>query len=430
MKERTTGENKTVDGRRIVRTIMLCLLLICLAGCGADTLSDFLFPPPSPPPTIEAPPTLTPTPGTVVMSAASPTPVPFPPRPEDFADYPSAIIAYLNDSQGDVDGLRKGLESWDALRHVADLLRADVDDDGKGELLLIIVDPSSEYGINLAGDVLVIDIDGQEYSLAYGATRDLLILDPSLLEVDDVNRDGYTELAFTSTSCGAHTCVTTVHIAASGTGMYRDLTNGGIEMSFAEVHFSDWDGDDLPELVMYGGIIGSAGAGPQRDRTEVYRWDGLTYTLSETVYDPSNYLYFKVLDANQALLEGKYERAVTLYHEAIENPDLEIWMEESEREELTAFARYRLSLTYLLLGEIGEAQLARDELLMEQPESIYAQVVTVLWDTYPMDKGLRAACEAVGSYAAAQPEAAAVLADYGYGNPTFTPKEVCPITLF
>ncbi len=86
MKESTSGENKTVDGKRIVRTIMLCLLLICLAGCGADTLSDFLFPPPSPPPTIEAPPTLTPTPGPTVVSAASPTPVPFPPRPEDLAD--------------------------------------------------------------------------------------------------------------------------------------------------------------------------------------------------------------------------------------------------------------------------------------------------------------------------------------------------------
>ena len=430
MKERTTGENKTVDGRNIIRTFILFLLMMSTVGCGADTLSDFLFPPPSPPPTIEAPPTLTPTPGTVVMSAASPTPVPFPPRPEDLADYPTAIIAYLNDSQGDVDGLRKGLEGWDALRHVADLLRADVDDDGKGELLLIIVDPSSEYGINLAGDVLVIDIEGQEYSLAHRATRDLLILDPSLLKVDDVNRDGYTELAFTSTSCGAHTCVTTVYILASGTGMYRDLTNGGIEMSFAEVSFSDWDGDDVPELVIYGGIIGSAGAGPQRDRTEVYRWDGLTYTLVETVWDPSNYLYFKVMDANQALLEGKYERAVTLYEQAIENPSLQIWMEESEREELTAFARYRLSLAYLLLGDIADAKLARDGLLTEQPDNIYAQVVTVLWDTYLVGADLTAACEAVGTFAAAHPATANVLADYGYGNPTFTPEEVCPTTLF
>ena len=421
---------EALDRGRILRALSLSLLLICLAGCDTTAFPKLPTPQPSPTATIQAQAILTPTPEPTEVPSASPTPVPFPHRPEDFADYPAAILGYLNASQGDVDGLREGLKNWEALRDVADLLRVDVDDDRKGEYLLVIVDTSGEYGINLPGDLLVIDIEGEQYSLAYRAARDLLILDASLLEVNDINQDGHTELAFTSTSCGAHTCSTTVYILSSGTGMYDDLTGGGIEMTYADVRFSDWDGDDVPELIMYGGIIGSVGAGPQRERTEVYRWDGLTYTLSETVYDPSNYLYFKVLDANQALLEGKYERAVTLYQGAIENPDLEIWMEESEREELTAFARYRLSLTYLLLGEIGEAQLTRDELLMEQPENIYAQVVTVLWDTYLMDKDLRAACEAVGSYAAAQPETAAVLADYGYGNPTFTPKEVCPITLF
>jgi len=69
-------------------------------------------------------------------------------------------------------------------------------------------------------------------------------------------------------------------------------------------------------------------------------------------------------------------------------------------------------------------------LLTEQPDNIYAQVVTVLWDTYLVDADLRAACEAVGTFAAAHPQTADVLADYGYGNPTFTPEEVCPATLF
>jgi hypothetical protein len=36
----------------------------------------------------------------------------------------------------------------------------------------------------------------------------------------------------------------------------------------------------------------------------------------------------------------------------------------------------------------------------------------------------------VGDSAAAHPETAEVLADYGYGNPTFTVEEVCPLQLF
>jgi hypothetical protein len=427
-----------VASRRIARILILSLFLLILTGCGVDMLPQSPTPLPSPTPTIKALATPTPTPEPTVAAAAeptetpsvTPTPVPFPPRPEDFADLPIAIIGYLKDSQGDEDGLREMLKDWGALRNVTDLLRVDVDDDRQGELLLIMVDPIQEYGINRPGDLLVVDTHGQEYRLAYRASEDLVIMDPSILDVDDINGDGHTELAFTSTSCGAHTCFTAVYIIASGAGMYNDLTGGGIEMSYAEIYFSDSDGDGTPELVMYGGTIGSVGAGPQRARTEVYRWDGAAYTLSETIYDPSNYLYFKVLDANQALLDGEYERAATLYGEAIENSDLDIWMEEREREELTAFARYRLSLTYLILGETGEAQLARDELLAQQPGHIYAQVVRVLWDTYVIDGDLRAACEAVGSFAAAHPETAAVLADYGYSNPTFTTEEVCPITLF
>jgi hypothetical protein len=425
-----------MNSRKIILALLLPLLLIGMTGCRVDMLPELRTPQPLPTPTIEEAPTPTPIPEPTAVSLASvtevpsvsPTAVPLPLRPEDFADYPTAIISYLNDSQGDVDGLREMLEDWGALRNVADLLRVDVDDDGIGELLLIIL--AEEYGFNNPGDLLVIDMEGQEYDVAYRAASDLIIMDPSLLEVGDVNQDGHTELAFTSTSCGAHTCFNTVYVIASGTGMYGDLTDGGIEMSYSEIHFPDWDGDGLLELVMHGGTIASLGAGPQRARTEVYRWDGHTYTLSETIYDPSNYLYFKVTDANQALLNGEYERAATLYREAIQNPDLDVWIEESERKELIAFARYRLALTYLLLNQIGEAESARDELLTQQPEHIYAQVVSILWGTYLIDGNVMAACEEVGNFSAAHPEAADVLADYGYGNPTFTPEEICPITLF
>ena len=416
--------------RKTVLTLALFPLLTYLIGCDATGTPYPTAPRPSPSPTLEAAVITTPTPDPTAPPRRSPTAVPFPPRPEDLADYPAAIVTYLNDTAGDVDGLRAMLEGWEALANVTDLLRVDVDDDGEGELLLIIVGPSEEYVVNRTGDLLVIDIHAEKCELAYHATRDSLLTDPALLEVDDVNSDGHTELAFTSTSCGAHTCYTRVHIVASGTGTYKDLTDGGIEMSYVESHFSDWDNDGVLELMMHGGTIGSIGAGPQRARTEIYRWDATKYALSETIYDPSNYLYFKVLDANQALLDGELERAGMLYEEAIQNPSLQIWMEENEREELTSFSRYRLSLTHLLAGDREEAQTVRDELLTQLPDGIYSQVVTILWETYLRDGDLRTACEAVGAFAAAHPETAGMLSDYGYGNPTFTSEEVCPLTLF
>jgi hypothetical protein len=413
---------------RALCTLTLLLLVIGLAGCGDLPFPGVFTARSSPTRTVEMAAIPPPTPRPTATAAVSLAPVPFPPRPDDLADYANAIVSYLNESQGDVDGLREGLEGWQALRHVTDLLRADVDDDGKGEFLLVLVAPSAEYATVIPGDLLAIDIDGQEYRLAYQAASDRVIMDPALLEVEDLNGDGYTELAFASTGCGAHTCTTTVYILASGAGTYDDLIEGGIEMPFVEVHFVDRDGDSVP--VMYGGMIGSVGAGPQRARTEVYKWDGHTYTLAETIYDPSDYLYFKVLDANGALLEGDYARAAQLYLEAVENPNLEAWMGEYERVDLTAFSRYRLCLTYLLKGDVDAAKAVRDEMLKEQPDHIYAQVVTALWDAYLTDGDLSSACDEVGAFASEHPKTADVLADYGYGNPTFAPADVCPVSLF
>ncbi len=92
--------------------------------------------------------------------------------------------------------------------------------------------------------------------------------------------------------------------------------------------------------------------------------------------------------------------------------------------------RKQLRETQLLLGRMDGARSAKDELLSTQPDSLYAEVVTVLWDSYAIDGDLQNACQAVGSLAAQHPETADVLADYGYSNPTFTPAEVCPISLF
>jgi hypothetical protein len=418
-----------MSNARALSLVLLSLVAFSLFGCDED-LSQAALPAPSPTGAGFISPTPCPTAEPTKVSLSSSTPVPLPPRPSDFEDYASTLVEYLNDSEGDEDGLRATLQRWGALRQVTDLLRVDVDDDGTGELLVVVVDPSPDYGINARGDLLILDRDDGRFGLAYRAAADSPLLDPDLMEVDDLNGDGHTELAYSCTSCGAHTCFTTVYVVASGTGTYDDLTGGGVEMAYVEPSFTDWDGDGLRELIMHGGTIGSVGAGPQRARTEVYRWDGVSYVRVETVYDPSNFLYFRVLDANAAFLAGDYDRAIALYREATDNPGLTIWMDESEREELTAFSRYRLSLAYLVLGEVDQAQAARDELLVEQPDNIYAQVVGVLWDTYLGEGSLRTACEEVTAFATLYPQAVEVLADYGYANPTFTPEEVCPIDIF
>jgi len=114
-------------------------------------------------------------------------------------------------------------------------------------------------------------------------------------------------------------------------------------------------------LRMYGGIVGSMGAGPQRARTEVYDWNGSLYALKETTYDESDFLYFKVLDANAAFSAGDYTRAIALYQEAIDNEDLRAWRDwddqgQQEKDDLRAFARYRLVVVYVLVNDLANAE--------------------------------------------------------------------------
>jgi hypothetical protein len=414
--------------------LMLAVLLMALAitGCGTDSIGGAVS---TASPTAAAEPSVaaTATVGPTSTPLPSPTVVVPPERPERFGLYAPTIVSYLNATKGDQDALRALLEGWGVLEHATDLLRIDVDDDGVGELLLVIINPSPEYGINAEGDLLVLDFQEPEYEVNYSAAEhaeDSVLTDPALVEVDDLNQDGATEIAYTSTSCGAHTCFTAVYIVSSGAGTYKDLTSGGIEMAYADPSLEDWDNDGVLELVMHGGMIGSVGAGPQRDRTEVYEWDGAEYALSETVYDYSSYLYFKVLDANQALLAGEYERAAAQYREAIDNPNLDVWMEESERADLAAFSRYRLIVTYLLMGEDTLAEAANEELQSAQPDNIYSQVSGVLWQTYQQEGDLLAACQEVNDFAELHPEAVEVLAGYGYSNPSFTAEDVCPQRLF
>jgi len=83
-----------------------------------------------------------------------------------------------------------------------------------------------------------------------------------------------------------------------------------------------------------------------------------------------------------------------------------------------------------MMGKVGLAEEAGEELQAVQPGNIYARVATTLWDAYQAQGDLEAACQEVNDFAHLHPEAVEVLRDYGYSNPTFTAEEVCPLELF
>ena len=287
-----------------------------------------------------SPPIVTPTTSPSTPISSTPTPlsaarVPVPPRPSVIADYPTVIASYVSSVGGKSERLADLFNAWNLPTQPAFTVKqVDTDDDGVDELVVAFVSvgvfearatlkllPSSSLVLldrqgNAWRGYLLYPLDEEHVGGVYGL--------PEILKVADVNKDGRTELVFTTDDCGAHTCFTSVHFTVWDGREYRSLTSTPPTMSYATVKLID-SADKPSELVMVGGTYGSVGAGLQRERAEVYRWDGKTYALGDTAYQPSDYLYFQMVDADRALKEGRYADALSLYRQVLTDGILKNW---------------------------------------------------------------------------------------------------------
>lgn len=185
-------------------------------------------------------------------------------------------------------------------------------------------------------------------------------------------------------------------------------------------------------IVLQGGIYGSIGAGPQRNRVEVWASvDGAPYSLIDQQYMPSECLYYTVIDANEAFLDGwadDFERAESLYIEALTDSDLiSCWVRPNEEDELRSFSLFRLALIAGYRDDASTAAEYAEAVLEEYPDEIYEAVASIWLREYQSLGNAAEACGVVTQFAELTPETWEILADYGYTNPTFEADDVCPI---
>ncbi len=385
-------------------------------------------------------------PSSVPTPTASPVPTPtatlkptptMPPRPQRFADLPEAILAYLNADPANAAKLEAILSSWNSLgggKFPTSLARADFDGDGQEDIFLALNPP--EPSPSPLGMLVLYLRQGTTFRLAQKiglleptplAVEGSDVPQPNIVAVGDLLKDGRVQIVYTSTTCGAHTCFITTNVLRwDGTQLRSLMAQPPPVMAYAEVSIRD-SGAGPKEIILYGGIIASAGAGPQRARTEIYRWNGKAFALAETKVDSSTYLYFKVVDANALMLNKQYNEAIVFYQEAINNTKLELsGRRDSERADLQAFSRFRAMVAYALLGDFAKAQSARNDLSAKQPNHIYARVAKTFWDAYLPRRSVAAGCNAITTFAQANTAVPAVLQDFGYANLDLKAEDVCP----
>jgi LysM repeat protein/tetratricopeptide (TPR) repeat protein len=360
-----------------------------------------------------------------------PAPTATAPCPDRLDAFGDAIQAQLN-AGAEATTLRDWLIGCKAMTQERGMVK-DLAFKGVAGLLIILSDPGRAGDARAESDLLIFHKEAAGWTQKFQARG---ISGLNLLETGDLNADGRPDVAYVATDCGAHSCDFSVGIVSWDGSAYRYWVDDLPRMFNAEVQLEEASAKGSgKELVMHGGVIQSAGAGPQRAWIEVWESPaGAPYTRTLKIYDASECLYHAILEANAAFLQGRaagFATAIALYRLAIDNPLLQACgAEEPETEvnDLRAFARFRLALTYTYAGEPASATAVVEEAEEAQPEHPYIKAARAFLNAYQAANDVAAACAEVDKAVSANPSPFLLLGRaFGYANPPFGEKDVCPV---
>lgn len=410
----------------------------------AFALSACVAPPAVPQPTASPPPTAVPTQAATPTSLPAPTPGPTPPAPEDLeapltfaALEPWLATAWKEGT--DPAKVQAALQAagWQpsAVQHWR---TADLTGDGREEWLVSLIDPNSEPGQVAGPTGQYWIVNGSGVVFRYDAAASGFYTAPITRFVADLTGDGRPDAVLEMTGCGASTCFNNYLVVSAHGGGVRNVvqpvpgagpTEDGIGMSnVTNVHL----GETHPEtLIVTGGTYGSVGAGITRERTETWGWDGSAIVLQDTLWAPSNYVHHVLYDGNMAFDAGDEQTAVTAYTRVIKDDTLEDVMSnttgESARDAARQFAAFRMALIGLRGLDEVQAYNWQDWLRSHNPDSAITRAADTLLREWSDTQDLDAACTAVTAQLAGETDPTGPLADLGYGNPSLTGKDVCPV---
>ena len=430
-------------------SLLLCVVLACSQRLEPIVTPEFIQATPTNAPTETA--TLSPTP------TAVPTLPPAPPLP-------SPTLVTLPIPPDNLDGLSQWLrDAYPAgatLSQVCNLLQAnqwqqpqdscqeaDLNGDQQAEWLLTIDQTRLAQANDFIpvvghwGDFWVVSAT-ELYKLYASEIYSPEFTAPQLVNLTDMNGDGWLEAIVMFEMCGASTCFNNYYILSASKGQLVNLVlprpeNVGyltaINLSYVtQEQFQDRTGDGLPDLIIHGGTFGSVGAGPQRGYTEIWAWNGTAIALAEMIWDQSDIRFHRLYDGNFAFTAGDYETAIMAYTETIEDGSLidTDWLDATEaiRQSVEQFAAFRLVLIALLNNDFAEAVHWLNWLETTYPNLPITQGAGLLvgeWDSNGNQIG--PACTAVTAYLSATENPTGQLVDMGYANPTLTGDDLCLI---
>lgn len=373
--------------------------------------------------------------------------------PPDTIEALAEWVAQAYTDQADLNELCAALLTAEWQRPDDTCQPADLDGDEIDEWLLTIIAPAEEPPLDLsspAGEFWIINSSGITYrtKTAQPDSDDFIntALASTLVELIDLTGDDLPEAIITFTNCGVNTCFDNYHIISGHNGTITnavfiepieelDSTEPLVIISLSNVSQASFEpvtDDELTDFVLQGGTFSSVGAGIHRPRTEVWAWDGTAITLAELEYEDTIYRFHWLYDANIAFDAGDYDSARIVYEAIIIDPALEDveWggsTADTVRANVQQFAGFRLTLMPLLQGDITEAGRWRNWLQEAHPNAPLTHAAITLMEQWDSNgNNLALACGVVTANITNQ-DPTGQLTDMGYGNPTLSAEDVCPI---
>lgn len=347
--------------------------------------------------------------------------------PATFADFPTAIGQRLDAANGNLTQVSTWLKACQVQTADLGTLRQYALHDVVESDIVVTIHDLTDGLVMPPGTLLVYHRTGA-YELAHQATGEGTV---ELRAVTDLNADGRREIVWTDTTCGPHTCYSTLFVDQWDGSRYRDWLLGQPQMPTTEYTIGEATSAGTgAEITVHGGALGSVGAGPVRTWSEIYGSPpDKPYERLATVLDPSPCFYHHLLAANQLYNQASsdpagYGPVITAYTDLLADATLQSCAYADLPNELSLlrdFARFRLVVAYTATGDAAAATAARNQITTPAIQGAADTFLT----SFGASSDLAQACAATTVYAVAQPAAWDYLADWGYGNPGFSAEQLC-----
>jgi hypothetical protein len=259
---------------------------------------------------------------------------------------------------------------------------------------------------------------------------------PQFITIGDMNNSGNNELLFSTQECpdreaafDPDDCRYRTRLLSWQPSSVRfvDLLIGDV-ISVSLPTITDFDNDQVTEIIIRLEDAGTVETGPLRTGTHVYDWNGEAYVLSIVEIEPPRFKIQVIHEADRAFSRREMDQAMQLYDMSLSNNALRYWFND-EVELVRSYSLYRMMLAQVVAQRPTYAE-TYQMLLIQYPDAalrpVYAEMAQVFYDTFIVSADVSEACAAVQQVIAARPEAVTRLNRYGSFSPTYTAEELCP----